>query len=333
MADSPTPPTAAEPLLPPAAPLPASEAGPPAKAALRPRLAGAALCAVSAAGFASLTILGKLAFQLQLSLVTILCLRFGGAALILFAFLGLIRRRRLFFGLRQTLPLFLLGALGYAVQSSLFFGALQRNPASLNGLLLYIYPAVVALFGWLINRVAPRGREWLAMLLALMGVALTIGGAGGMDLERGGIDPLGVGMVIGSAIWYSGYIVISNRYIHLAGAWVSTAWIALGASVSFGLAGWATGTLDLRVPPVGLAIILAMILLSTIMALGTFLAGMRLVGPTTASLLSTLEPVFTVLLAVALLGETLRPAQVLGGGLVLAAVVLLSLPGARANSD
>jgi drug/metabolite transporter (DMT)-like permease len=81
------------------------------------------------------------------------------------------------------------------------------------------------------------------------------------------------------------------------------------------------------------AIILAMIFLSTIMALGTFLAGMRLVGPTTASLLSTLEPVFTVLLAVLLLQEALRPLQIVGGGLVLAAVVLLSLPGTRASVD
>ena len=315
-----------EPFLPPAAPLPSGEVQPDTSRAFHPRLAGALLCAISAAGFASLTILGKLAFEQNLSLVTILSLRFGGAALILFGYLRLVKRRKVVFGLRQTLPLFLLGALGYAVQSSLYFGALQRNPASINVLLLYIYPAVVALLGWLVNRTAPQGREWLAMLLALLGVALTIGGAGGVSLEPGGISPLGVAMVIGSAIWYSGYIVISDRYIHLAGAWVSTAWIALGASVSFTLAGLASETLNLRIPPNGIFIILAMIFLSTIMALGTFLAGMRLVGPTTASLLSTLEPVFTVLLAVWLLHESLQPSQILGGGLVLAAVVLLSFP-------
>jgi len=291
------------------------------------------LCALSAAGFASLTILGKLAFKQNLSLVTILSLRFGGAALILFAFMGLVKRRQIYFGLRRTLPLFLLGALGYAGQSSLFFGALQRNPASLNGLLLYVYPAVVALLGWLVNRNVPRTREWLAMFLALLGVALTIGGAGGMDMEHGGVDPLGVVMVIGSATWYSVYIVISDRYVHLAGAWISTAWIALGASVSFMLAGLVSGSLNWLLPASGVAIILAMIFLSTIMALGTFLAGMRLVGPTTASLLSTLEPVFTVLLAVLLLQEALRPLQIVGGGLVLAAVVLLSLPGTRASVD
>jgi drug/metabolite transporter (DMT)-like permease len=326
-------PSSPESILPPSSPLPASDVELAASGNVRPRLAGATLCAVSAAGFASLTILGKLAFEQQLSLVTILSLRFGGAALILFAFLGLVQRRQLYFGLRRTLPLFLLGALGYAGQSSLFFGALPRNPASLNGLLLYIYPAVVALLGWMINRKAPLGREWLAMLMALLGVALTIGGAGGMDLEQGGIDPLGVAMVIGSAIWYSVYIVISDRYVHLAGAWISTAWIALGASTSFTVAGLISGSLDLQLPPMGIAIILAMIFLSTIMALGTFLAGMRLVGPTTASLLSTLEPVFTVLLAVLLLHEFLHPLQILGGVLVLAAVVLLGLPSTTGYSD
>ncbi|MCJ7568585.1 MAG: DMT family transporter, partial [Anaerolineales bacterium] len=69
---------------------------------------------------------------------------------------------------------------------------------------------------------------------------------------------------------------------------------------------------------------LGMVTLSTILALGTFLAGMQRVGPTTASLLSTLEPVFTVLLAIVFLGEFLTTIQTVGGGLVLAAAVLLS---------
>ena len=97
--------------------------------------------------------------------------------------------------------------------------------------------------------------------------------------------------------------------------------------------GFLTGGIELSFSPDAAMILLGMILLSTIMALGTFLAGMRRVGPTSASLLSTLEPVFTVLLAVFLLQETLHPSQVIGGGLVLAAVVLVSLPRARKIVD
>ena len=289
------------------------------------RLAGALLCSLSAAGFASLTVLGKIALNSGLSLATILALRFGGAALLLFIYLGLFRRQALFPGRRPALTLFALGALGYAGQSTLFFASLNRNSASLNGILLYVYPVFVALIGWLVNRVKPKRNEWIAMGLALCGVVLTVRQPGA-DLGFAQADPLGVLLIIGSALWYSIYIVTSDRVVHRPGAWLSTAWISLGASFSFTFFGGLAGFLDFHLSTQALGIILTMVLLSTILALGTFFAGMRIVGPTAASLLSTLEPVFTVILAMFLLSERLSTAQLLGGGFVLAAVVLLALP-------
>ncbi|MCJ7707628.1 MAG: DMT family transporter, partial [Anaerolineales bacterium] len=76
-------------------------------------------------------------------------------------------------------------------------------------------------------------------------------------------------------------------------------------------------------------IMAGMILFSTILPIGTFLAGMVRVGPTAAALLSTLEPVFTVLLAAWLLAEGLTGSQLVGGGLVLVAVIVLSFPSHR----
>jgi drug/metabolite transporter (DMT)-like permease len=290
------------------------------------RWTGAGLCTLSAAGFASMTILGKIALSANISLSTILCLRFGGAALLLFAYLAFIHHKKTLPGRRLALSLLLLGAIGYTGPSALYFGALGRNPAYLNSLLLYVYPAFVALFGWMIDHKPPTLLEWGAMGLASGGVVLTLGINGTEVLEGEPIDGLGIILVIGSAAWYALYILISDRYVHRAGPWVSTAWISAGASVSFLAGGWITKTLDSNLPPAGPWILLAMVLLSTILPLGTFLAGVQRVGPTTASLLSTLEPVFTVLLAVLLLGETLLPIQIAGGALVLAAVILLSLP-------
>ena len=63
-------------------------------------------------------------------------------------------------------------------------------------------------------------------------------------------------------------------------------------------------------------------LVATVVAIGTFFAGLRRIGPGDAATLSSLEPVVTVLLAVALLGERLAPGQLAGGVLVLAAVVV-----------
>jgi drug/metabolite transporter (DMT)-like permease len=54
-----------------------------------------------------------------------------------------------------------------------------------------------------------------------------------------------------------------------------------------------------------------------------FFAGLSRVGPTTASILSTVEPLVTVMLASVVFGERLTPAQLAGGALVLAAVLVL----------
>ena len=64
---------------------------------------------------------------------------------------------------------------------------------------------------------------------------------------------------------------------------------------------------------------------STVAAIGLFFAGLRRVGPTTASILATVEPLVTVLLAFLVFGETLGPAQLAGGALVLAAVLVLNV--------
>lgn len=290
--------------------------------AARTRLAGAGLLAVSGAGFATLAILAKLAYAEGLVLTEILSLRFGGAATLLIGYLLIRRPRRLLDGGRRTWALFLLGALGYAVQASLFVGALQRIPASISALVLYSYPAFVALLAWLIHRRVPTPMERIAMGLALAGVVLTIGPLDPLDR----LDGRGVGMALTSAGWYAGYILVSDRVTRGAGSLVSTAWITLGAFVSFTVAGALIGGLPGRLSPAAGAIMLAMVVFSTILPIGTFLAGLRRVGPTAAALLSTLEPVFTVVLAALLLGEGLSALQLLGGAMVLAAVVLLSLP-------
>jgi drug/metabolite transporter (DMT)-like permease len=291
----------------------------------RSRFAGAGLCATSAAGFASLSILGKLAFNADLNIVTILSLRFTGAAVLLAIYLFFFRRRKLIFDARQVVILILLGAVGYTGQSALYFAALERNPASISSMLLYVYPAFVALFNWLLNRQTLSAREWVALALASCGVILTLNPVRILQsTSNGSIDLLGVAFVIGSAIWYAAYIISSDRFTRRAGPWVSLVWISLGAAISFTIAGAFSHTLDYKLGPEGILILFGMVTLSTILALGTFLAGMQRVGPTAASLLSTLEPVFTVLLAMVLLGEFLTILQTVGGGLVLAAAVLLS---------
>ncbi len=291
--------------------------------------AGGALCALSAAGFGTLGILAKIAFRLGLHMWTVLAWRFIGGAVLLGGLLALSHRRPLFPDRRRVLTWLALGGVGYAVQASLFFSGLRRIPASVAAVLLYLYPVLVALLAWAVHHRPPLRREWLAMLLALAGVTLTVGVLTPSGRPRQPLDPVGIAFALGSAGWYAGYILVSERALRGSDPWVATGWILLGASGTFCGIAISQGLWPnaLAAPP---ALVLgAMIVFSTILPIGTFLAGMKRVESTAASLISTLEPVFTVMLAWPVLGEGLSAEQGAGAALVLTAVILLYLPAPR----
>jgi drug/metabolite transporter (DMT)-like permease len=288
------------------------------------------LCALSAFGFATLSILGKLALAEGISMAGFLSLRFGGTALLILTVLGAQRGRAVFPDRRLLIALFLLGAVGYFTQSAMYFLGLQRIPASLASVLLYVYPAFVALNMWISEGRKPTRQEAAAMVLALLGAVLSASPWDTLGIGRP--DPVGVLFVLGAAAGYGIYIVVSNRYVHQTGALLSTAWIALGASVSYGFAGALTDSWIVPLTTSAVVLLLGLILLSTILPMATFFAGMRRVGPTAASLLSTLEPVFTILLAALILHETLTRNQWAGGALIVIAVILLDLPTRRSPS-
>lgn len=284
---------------------------------------GALICIASAACYASLSILGKLGFAAGMTLTGLLSLRFAGAALLL-AGLLFILRRPLFPGRSSAGRLFLLGAVMYAGQAALFFGGLQRLPAGIAALLLYVYPVIVAGLDWAVNRRRPAGRVLLAMGIALAGVVLTLS-----PQAEGSIDLVGAALVLASATGLSVYIILSEGQTRNVGSRVAALWITAGAGLTFTLVGAGTNTLQWQAAREAGWIMPAIILFGTVLPVTLFLAGMARVGPTAASLLSTLEPVFTVAMGALFLAEALTSTQIVGGGLVLAAAILVTVQPAR----
>jgi drug/metabolite transporter (DMT)-like permease len=101
--------------------------------------------------------------------------------------------------------------------------------------------------------------------------------------------------------------------------------VTTGAAVAFAAVGLVSGRLAVDFSAAGWGWVAAIALVSTVVAIAAFLAGLARVGPGRAAILSTIEPPLTVLLAFLAFGESLRPAQLLGGALVLAAVLVLQV--------
>jgi drug/metabolite transporter (DMT)-like permease len=287
------------------------------------RSSGTLMCLGSGAAFGAMAVFGKLAYDDGATVGTLLAARFALAAALFWALvLGSgaasevrsLGRRDLGIGLA-------LGLCGYALQSGCFFAALERLDASLLSLLLYTFPAIVAVAAVAIGRERMNRRRAAALGLALGGLVLVLAGAG-----TGALDPLGAALGIGAALVYSTYILTSEGIAGRVSPRLLSALVCTGAAVVLTAATALLG--DLRpgdVTGAGWGWLACLAVVSTVGAISMFFAGLDRVGPTTASILSTVEPVVTVLLAFLVFGETLAAVQLAGGALVLAAVLALAV--------
>lgn len=265
-----------------------------------------------------MAIMARVAYASGVDTATLLALRFGIAAGILLA-LAFARAEPRPRG-RALATLLALGALGYGGQSFAFFTALTLAPASLIALLLYLYPALVAVLSAWLLRERLSSTKLAALMIALAGTALTIG-------PVASANSLGVALGIAAAAIYAVYIVIGSRVsAHVPPRTMATTVIA-AASAVFLVAALAHGPAWPRTPTGWLAV-LGISVVSTVGAIVLFFAGLERVGPTRASILSTVEPVCTVLLAAIFLDETVAPSQLIGGALILTAVIMLARAGA-----
>src|SRR3954451_9720316 len=282
---------------------------------------GLLLCLVSAAGFGAMAIFAKEAYATGLDVPTLLALRFPIAAAMLWALIALRRRP-----LGSPRGLAAGGALGvwYAAQAGLFFSSLERIDAGLASLLLYAYPALVTLGAFALGRERPDRRRVGALLLASAGVVLVLAGGG-----TGALDALGAALALGAAGAYTVYILASDRLAATPPTVPLAATVGTAAGPTFAVVALVRG--DLHVSGEGFMWTVVLASVSTVMPIVLFMAGLARVGPSTASIASTIEPPFTVALAWIVFGETLGALQLAGGALVLSAVVLLQLRSAASS--
>ncbi len=275
---------------------------------------GLVLIIISAASFGVMPIFARLAYNAGAEPITVLFLRFTIAAVVmnLIMVLGRTAYPR---GL-ILLELILLGAICYVGESLAYFLALKMTSAGLVALLLYIYPALVTALSAIFLKEHLTRIKFVALFLALSGTALTLRISGGGSL-------LGVLLGIAAAVDYAIYILLGSRIVRRSGPIGSTTVIITStAGVYAGIV--AIRGMTYPTTSTGWIAIIAIALISTVLAFVTFFAGLKRIGPTGASTLSTFEPIVAVVLAAIVLGETISPYQVFGGILILAAVVLLA---------
>ena len=315
----------------------------------RERTLGIALVIISACGFGSGALFAKPIYAAGVDWLTLLAWRFLFAAVASWLWLLAFpahRRALLNLSRRRVLVLVLLGVL-YLGNSGTYFAGLETVPASLAALIVYLYPALVAVMSIRFARRLEGRRAWAALGVATLGVALAVGG-----IEPGTAPPIeGLLLVIAAPIIYAVWIILAARlggeraeprtaapavppYDSESAAEPESTEPAPAAAIMLTAtaAGWWLAGLAVDrplmpsdIPAEAWPHLLGVGIIATGVALQAFYAGARRIGAAQASLVSTVEPVYTIVLATLLFGEMLGPVQVVGGVLVICGVLLAQL--------
>ncbi|MDO8848213.1 MAG: DMT family transporter [Coriobacteriia bacterium] len=278
----------------------------------------------SAACFATLAVLTRLAYAEGGRPLPLLSWRFAIAGVLMIGLLAVRRPGALRDGLKDLPRYAALSFTGYGAASVCFFFSLQHITASVATVLLYAYPAIVALIESALDRERIAPSRLGAIVMTFLGCALA---AGVLD---GAVEVNGTGIVLalGAALGYALFTVLSDRLVGDRSRLVLMAYTFALSAVGVGLVTVVVGE---PLSPAGwtprLWLILALIVLvPTYAAVTLFLRGVRELGASQASLVSAMEPVFTVVLAILLLGERLTIAQSAGAALVIGGIALAERP-------
>jgi drug/metabolite transporter (DMT)-like permease len=277
---------------------------------------GSAMVVVSAAAFAANSILAKLAYANGFHVFQLLATRFVLASFGMWGLALFLGQNPLRFQRRRFLQLFGLGFFLYTAQSTTYFVALQTLPASLCVLIVYVYPSLTVIAGWLLFRRAITRWHVIALVSSFAGITLLVGGAQ-FALAWGLL------FAVAAPVIYTAYILLGEKVMAGVPALGASAVIFTGAAIAFCLLATATGQLALPSDTRGWSVAIAIAVIPTMVAISLFMAGLSRVGANRAALLSTVEPMVVVLLAAIVLAERLSLVQALGGLLVVAAVVMV----------
>lgn len=287
---------------------------------LAPRTLGVLQILLSGLCFGFVGIFGKNAYAQGATPGEVLSLRFAVAGVLLFIYFLVRNPSRLRLPRGERIWSVVLGVLGYAVFSYCYFRALSGLSASLTVLLLYMYPAIVPVLAHtFLKEYIPSTRRW-ALPLAMAGLVMLVWGDFQIHEARALIFGLG------SAFFYSIYIICSRKFLKETDSIVSIAHVQLAAGLTLGAFHWRDPERLYSLMSVAWPSILGLSVICSIFAMSFFLSGLKKLRSWEASILSTAEPVTAIVLAYLLLGERLTALQGGGAVLVLAALFVVSWP-------
>lgn len=253
------------------------------------------------------------------------------AAGLLFVYMVIFRRRELRIGLRDLPFLTGFGIIGLAGVHVTYFKAISYTNVATAILLEYLAPIIVLVVSVLF---LGERRTWalpVGVALSITGCAMVVGAIGGAGLQA---SPKGVAWGLAAAVFFAFYSLMGKVAASRYTPWTLLTWGLAAAALFWLVYLGGTGSVSaLLSEPAGLGVVAYMAVFATIVPFAAFLTALHFIDATKAVVTSTLEPVIAGAVAYLLFGESFTAPQLMGGLLVIAAIVVVQRVPSAASAE
>lgn len=224
----------------------------------------------------------------------------------------------------------LLGVLGVAASNYFYYLAIQKTNVATSIILQYTAPVLVLLYMVARGRQRASLQRVAAVILAVVGSALAIGVAGTQGFR---LNPVGVVAAMLAAVSFSFYNVAGHSILGRYDRWIVLLYTTFSAGAFWLVVNPPWNLIAAHYSGMAWGFLFSFAVVSVLAPFSFYFAGLQHLEPTRAIVVSCLEPVFSIVIAAFALGELVRPLQIVGIVVVLAAIVVVQLPDRAATEE
>ena len=292
------------------------------------RVVGTLFVFLSSTGFATVPTFTKKLYAHDTNAMGVMSVRFALATLLMFVIRAVMVRNTPWPSLKNTAKLLLWGVCIMGI-SLTYFIAINDIDTGLAIVLFYANPLFIVFGSWIIWKKRPSRNVLISLVFTMIGVFITVGQIGDASMSA-------VALVLLSAVFFTIYLLGLSHSLERTDVVTSVVIVNAGGAISYWfLVATSPGSLTSEFPHDSVAwlYIVGLVVFGTVTPILAGFAGLKRVGPSMVSVLTTLEPVLAIAAGVIFLGEDLTVNRVIGASFVIGALIALSVLEARTETS
>ena len=289
-------------------------------------LKGYLYVSLAALMWASSGTVGKSLFEGGMTPLELVQIRVTLSSILLAGAIGLFARKLLRVRIKDLGYFLLLGGVVGVLMQVFYFYAISKIQVAAAILLQYVAPILVALFSVFFWKERLTVFKLAALILAFGGCYLVVGGYNLQFLQSNRLGILGG---LAAAVCFAGYTLLGERGMHRYAPWTVLLYAMVFSALSLHIFYTPFRYVNAGFNAAQWGFILYIVVVGTIFPFALYLTGINYIRSTRAIITATLEPIAAGFMAFLFLGETMDMLQVLGGALVISAIVVLQLQKER----